>query len=147
MAKRNGRKVSDLNMPKGSKIKYYVLNDKERGYPRATVAIGNIDGIFCRGVALCSPTEIKAPRIVSSHTSDMEGEVGYGFDEGYGRDKARHRMLRAFNRKENGLPVCSNNGVRVVHSIYGRKYVPPFLGFKSGFDVTPTQKENLLFRH
>jgi len=131
MAKKIGKaatkKVSFRNNP--VKVRYYGLNCIKSGMPKATIAVGVKNDIIARGIALCSHSEMKD---------------SMGYVEGVGKDIAKRRVLRAFNRGKDTQPVLREEAMSVINSVRypaGLEQGEVFFMFKSAFDVIPTKRE------
>jgi len=117
-------KIHDRSKPKGMRIFIYHLLSN-RGTPRATVAIGEIGGVYARGFSLCSDSELRES----------------GFIEKVGIEISRRRMFRAFNRCNDDLPVRRVEAVSIAKSVRKRMMYDGFFDYKCTYDVIPTAFE------
>jgi len=136
MASRKTKKIGKFTIPKNMKIVDYIINDNI-GKPKVHVTIGELNKIFCRGIALCSFSENEF-----GNTNLFEPK---GFVESYGLSKSSNRMFKAFNHMCNREKVVRDEAKSVIESVCFNGKKSSFFVFKSAYDVRPTEQELLLF--
>jgi len=134
MAKAEQPKVSDKNVPKGFKFHYYTILNKKMS-PKATVCLAIYQKIAIRGISLCATKEF------------LEG----GFKDEFGRNEARHRVMKAWNRKANVDETLSPNGWKTITvipfpnvGVNGYFNLNMFFKHKGAYDVKLTAMEKRL---
>lgn len=147
--KKKKKKMSFRNNP--VKVRYYGMNCIKSGMPKVTVAIGVVDGVVCRGLALCSHSEIKATIIKANPDGGKLVRIkipGKGYVEKEGKDIAKRRLFRAFNRGKDTKCVLREEAISVAKSVRcpSGSGQEEFFSFKSAFDVVPTTREATLLR-
>ena len=106
------KKVSERNLPKGWKGRYYTVLDN-RYRPRLTIYVATCQDQIVRGISICSLREF------------LEG----GFKEDEGMKRARRRALKAWNAGHDILPVVRTEAQDAFDSVPPRN-----LGFKDVLD-------------
>lgn len=109
----------------------YYLRASKGEAPTAAIAIGLHNGVYARGVSICSTDE--------------------QFSRKEGRKLAISRMNRAFGWRKNsgviGMPI-PKCGVRQVAWEFLALWARDFdrdIGYKSEYDIEPTQFEQYMF--
>ena len=99
-------------------VETYVMTDKH-GRPRITIAFENRNGIFSRGIALCSKKD--------------------WINIDLGVSKAKGRLQKAIKNKSKSLPINSDKAIRILFEANSF----PFK-YKSEYDATRTEDEHKL---
>uniref|UniRef100_A0A6M3JK53 Uncharacterized protein n=1 Tax=viral metagenome TaxID=1070528 RepID=A0A6M3JK53_9ZZZZ len=131
MAKEEQPKVSEKSLPQGFKLHYYTILDKKMS-PRATVCLVVYKGVAARGIALCATKEF----------------LEEGFKDEKGREMARRRLMKAWNRKENIIETISPDGWKTIATIplsnvgvNSYHNLNKFFEYKGAYDVKLTAIE------
>lgn len=119
-------KLSFTNIPKDLEMRAYILNDILTGFPKVTVVIGKYKDTYCRGLAICSDSEIEEKGFVS-HT---------------GIEIAMKQMFKAFNSKESTEPIITDRSRNILNDLHLKHTV---YEFKSHYNSFPIRTEEILF--
>lgn len=79
------------------KVKFYYGREKETNHPRVAVCLIEMDGVVCRGMAVCSPSE---PQINRKRA----------------RSLAKGRALRAYYLARTDLPIQRAEAMDVLRA-------------------------------
>ena len=112
------QKLNEENIPKEMQIFKYVLSDTFNGFPKVTVVTGKLNQVYCRGLCVCA--------------SDEEP---FGYVESEGVQRATRRMLRAFNKEVNTLPVLCEKAEKIISTVRRKGLTSTFFLFKSQYHV------------